>query len=73
MRAAFVLEETFAPGLTEARGVDAGSIAELKAALLVARRSESDRLHFASPCCAWRQRSIATATTMITPIRISCT
>ena len=65
-------EEALVPVRAEGRGVDAGAVAEDEAGLLRARRAEPDELHSPSPC-AWRQRSIATATTMITPMRISCT
>src|SRR4029453_18788282 len=72
-REAVRLEEALAPVLAEAGGVDARPVAELQPGLLAARRSETDELHSTSSRCEWRQRSIATATPMITPIRISCT
>ena len=71
-REAVRAEESLVPVRAEGGGVHARAVAEDEAGLLRARCAETDELHSPSPC-AWRQRSTATATTMITPIRISCT
>src|SRR3990172_7153477 len=65
-------EEPLVPVLAEARGVDARSIGEEKAGLLFSLRTEAEQPHDSClPAC--RQRSTATAATMMTPISISCT